>query len=125
MRAAGHHWIPLILVVVTASTIGCRGSRPFGSGVQVSQKSDSEFPEIEAPAQRLATAKPRTDVAASSLGTEVCLATSIGYTWDIKDLFQMSQISKGSWSVPSKNSFWPNWDVILLLVIKNTFSPSL
>lgn len=56
MRAAGHRWGTLILAVVVVSTLGCRFSRPFSSSIQVSQTSDSDFPEIEAPSQRLATA---------------------------------------------------------------------
>jgi hypothetical protein len=69
MRAAGHRWCTSILVVAVALTMGCRGTRPFSSPVQVSQKSDSEYPEIEAPQQRLATTKPRMDSSAASLGT--------------------------------------------------------
>lgn len=69
MRAAGHRSVTLILAVVVIATFGCRGAKPFGSSVEVVQTSDSEFPAIEAPAQRLATAKPGSESSFTSLGT--------------------------------------------------------
>ncbi len=51
------HWI---LIIAIAVTLGCRGSNPFNRYVQVTKTSDPDIPEIEAPPQRLATAKPRT-----------------------------------------------------------------
>jgi hypothetical protein len=67
MRAPGHRWSTLILIVTIALTIGCRGSRPFNPLVRVSQKPDSDLPEIEPPQQRLATAKTRNE--STPLGT--------------------------------------------------------
>jgi hypothetical protein len=45
-------------------TMGCRGSNPFGRFVQVSKTPDAGLPDIQAPPQRLATAKPRVEVEA-------------------------------------------------------------
>jgi len=60
MHAPGHRWTTLILVVTVALIMGCRGSHPFNRFVQVTQEPDTDFPEIEPPRQRLATAKTRT-----------------------------------------------------------------
>jgi hypothetical protein len=57
-------WTLCCVALVTCGVLGCRGSHPFGSTVQVTQDVDSEFPEIEVPPQRLAVSKPRTPATA-------------------------------------------------------------
>lgn len=59
MHSPGHRWTSLVLIVTVALTLGCRGSRPFGRFVQVTQEAESNLPEVDAPRQRLATTKPR------------------------------------------------------------------
>jgi hypothetical protein len=59
MRAPGHRWIATTLIFIVASSLGCRGSRPFGRVVQVTQETDASLPDIAPPRQRLATTKPR------------------------------------------------------------------
>ena len=60
MHAPNGRAIRGILVIAIAVTMGCRGSNPFNRYVEVSKTADPDMPEIEAPPQRLATAKPRT-----------------------------------------------------------------
>jgi hypothetical protein len=52
-------WIFGLAACAALSTLGCRGSRPFGSMVKVTQESESATPEIDPPEQRLAVSKPR------------------------------------------------------------------
>lgn len=59
MHAPAGRAIRWMLLVMVAVTLGCRGSNPFGRYVQITKTSDPELAEIEAPPQRLATAKPR------------------------------------------------------------------
>ncbi len=59
MHAPAGRAIRWMLLVMVAVTLGCRGSNPFGRYVQVTKTSDPELAGIEAPPQRLATAKPR------------------------------------------------------------------
>ncbi len=66
MHAPAGRAIRWMLVIVIAVTLGCRGSRPFSRYVQVTKTSDPDLPSIEAPAQRLATAKPRNGEDATS-----------------------------------------------------------
>ena len=66
MHAPAGRAIRWMLVIVIAVTLGCRGSRPFNRYVQVTKTSDPDLPSIEAPAQRLATAKPRNGEDATS-----------------------------------------------------------
>lgn len=67
MHAPGHRSTVWIAIVTVMLTIGCRGSRPFGRLVEVSKEQDTSLPDIEAPAQRLATSKPRTDAEGEAL----------------------------------------------------------
>lgn len=57
-----------VAMMIAALSVGCRGSKPFGRFVQVTQDPDSEVIDVEPPRQRLATAKPRleTDVTATT-----------------------------------------------------------
>jgi hypothetical protein len=52
-------WTLWLAAVVVVGTIGCRGSRPFGSIVKVTQEDEAELANIDAPKQRLAIARPR------------------------------------------------------------------
>ncbi|MEM1068222.1 MAG: hypothetical protein AAGI63_04960 [Planctomycetota bacterium] len=56
---------PLLLAFFAACLAGCRGTSPFGRYVQVTKEADQQLPDVEAPEQRLATAKPRTDLSGS------------------------------------------------------------
>ena len=58
--ATNRPWTLFLAVCVVTGTVGCRGSRPFASMVNVTQDRNLELPEIDPPQQRLATAKPRT-----------------------------------------------------------------
>ena len=60
MNALMHRWTLATAALITVFAIGCRGSRPFGRFVQVTKEADAAQPDISAPAQRLASAKPRT-----------------------------------------------------------------
>lgn len=66
MHAPGNRWTAWIAIIAVVLTLGCRGTRPFSRFVSVSEEPDSSLPEIEAPRQRLATAKPRTEVSISA-----------------------------------------------------------
>lgn len=59
MHAPAGRATPWIMIVLMSAFLGCRGSGQFGRYVQVTESSEQEIPEIEAPPQRLATAKPR------------------------------------------------------------------
>lgn len=68
MYSPGHRWITTL--AVTAAILvapGCRGSRPFGRFVKVTQEADPGMPYVEPPQQRLATARsPMTGPSQSS-----------------------------------------------------------
>lgn len=51
-----------LLVSATVCVAGCRGPNPFGRFVQVTKDNTDNLPAIEAPEQRLATAKPRAEL---------------------------------------------------------------
>jgi len=51
----------ILLALAAVAIAGCRGANPFGRFVQVTKETDDPLVEIEAPEQRLATAKPRTE----------------------------------------------------------------
>lgn len=56
----------LCLVIAAIGVTGCRGPNPFNRFVKVTKEADQDLPEIEAPEQRLATAKPRGDSRAAA-----------------------------------------------------------
>ncbi len=64
MHAARYRWTILIVGITAAMTFGCRGSKPFGRFVQLSEEPQSDLLDVDPPRQRLATTKPRpaTDV---------------------------------------------------------------
>ncbi len=59
-------WLATMVVI---GTIGCRGSRPFGSMVRVTQENETDLSDLDAPKQRLATAKPRNSTASTTRAT--------------------------------------------------------
>lgn len=69
MHSFGHRWTLVIALFIVGLTMGCRGSNPFGRFVQVSKAPDTGLPDIQAPPQRLATAKPRVEVEAAARPT--------------------------------------------------------
>ena len=66
----------VVALMFAALLVGCRGSKPFGRFVQVTQDPDSEVIDVEAPRQRLATAKPRTEPAVTVATENERLPTS-------------------------------------------------
>ncbi len=67
MHAPGHQWTTMILIVATAVTLGCRGSRSFNRIVKVTPAAaETDAAEIDAPPQRLVTAKQKPQRAETS-----------------------------------------------------------
>lgn len=50
-----------VAVAGIVMSVGCRGSKPFGRFVQVTQDPESDVINVEPPRQRLATARPRAE----------------------------------------------------------------
>ncbi len=71
-------WILFLGTLVCIGTLGCRGSRPFGSIVKVTQ--ETGMPEIDAPEQRLATPSPRSNATKSSAKPTAESATNVVQT---------------------------------------------
>ncbi len=61
MHARRHQWTIFTLIATVTLVIGCRGARPLGNVVQITEEQGVDLPELEAPRQRLAVNKPRTE----------------------------------------------------------------
>ena len=66
MHSFGQRWTTFLAIfAITMVSFGCRGSKPFGRFVQVTQESPDGLPEVEAPQQRLATSRSIADGSAT------------------------------------------------------------
>ena len=64
-------WILFLGTLVIIGSLGCRGSRPFGSMVKVTSEPTTDMSDIVAPEQRLATASPRSNATKPSADANI------------------------------------------------------
>ena len=77
MHSQGQQRTALLAIIVTALiAVGCRGTKPFGRFVKVTQETEADLPYVDPPQQRLATSRPRAGSLASQGGVEVTMTTT-------------------------------------------------
>ena len=59
MHSPGYRWTTLIAATAVLLSFGCRGSKPFGRFVKVTQEPSTDLANLEPPQQRLATSGSR------------------------------------------------------------------